>query len=230
MEATKGGKPRRTAAPWYRDSLFLCLATAIFVADQITKHLVRTNLVPYLDSIPYEGPIRIVHVYNSGAAFGLFQDFTFPLIIASLVGIGVLLLVYRNSSNPSLLLRLSLGLQVGGAGGNLLDRVRLGHVTDFIDIGPWPVFNVADASIVVGIFMLAWVLLRGGYGQGPRQISHSILDCPFCDWPMVTVPRGRRCNNCGVIERVEMLPNRRRFWDNIEMERSARPQPDANSP
>ena len=55
---------------------------------------------------------------------------------------------------------------MGGAGGNLLDRVRLGHVTDFLDIGPWPVFNVADASIVVGIFMLAWVLLRGRLRQG----------------------------------------------------------------
>ncbi len=199
-------KPKRTAAPWYRDSLFLCLATAVFAADQITKHFVRTNLVPYLDSIPYEGPIRIVHVYNSGAAFGLFQDLTFPLIIASLVGIGILLLVYRNSSNPSLMLRLSLGLQVGGAGGNLLDRVRLGHVTDFIDIGPWPVFNVADASIVVGIFMLAWVLLRGDYGRGPSDTAVVPLDCPFCDWSMVNVPRGRRCINCGAIERTEVPP------------------------
>ena len=213
MEAAKKGKPTRTTTPWYRDSLFLCLATAMFVADQITKHFVRTSLVPYLDSIPYEGPVRIVHVYNSGAAFGLFQDLTFPLIIASLVGIGILLLVYRNSSNPSLMLRLSLGLQVGGAGGNLLDRVRLGHVTDFIDIGPWPVFNVADASIVVGIFMLAWVLLRGDYGRSPGNTAVVPLDCPFCEWSMITVPRGRRCINCGAIERTEVLPASRDSGD-----------------
>ncbi len=207
MESAKGAREARASripTPWYRDSLFLCLATAIFVADQISKHFVRTNLA-YGQSIPYEGPLRITHVYNSGAAFGLFQDLTLPLIFASLIGIGVLLLVYRNSSNPSLLLRLSLGLQVGGAGGNLLDRVRLGHVTDFFDVGPWPVFNVADASIVVGIFMLAWVLLRGDFGRGNRDTTAIPLDCPFCDWPMVTVPRGRRCNNCGVIERTEVL-------------------------
>ena len=176
--AARGVKSARTAAPWWRDSLFLCLGTAVFVADQISKHLVRTNL-EYGQSIPYEGFFRIIHVYNSGAAFGLFQDLTIPLIIASLVGIGVLLLVYRNSSNPSLLLRLSLGLQVGGAGGNLLDRVRLGHVTDFFDVGSWPVFNVADASIVVGIVMLAWVLLRGDFGRGNRNGAAVLLDCPF---------------------------------------------------
>ena len=206
MEAAKGAKSPASAAPWYRDSLFLLLATAVFVADQITKHLVRTNLL-YGQSIPYEGPVRIIHVYNSGAAFGLFRDLTIPLIVASLLGIGILLLVYRNSSNPSLLLRLSLGLQVGGAGGNLLDRVRLGHVTDFLDIGPWPVFNVADASIVVGIFMLAWVLLRGDYGRGNRDTAPAPLDCPFCDWSMMTVPRGRRCINCGAMELLEVLPS-----------------------
>lgn len=211
MEAAKGAKSPASAAPWYRDSLFLLLATAVFVADQITKHLVRTNLL-YGQSIPYEGPVRIIHVYNSGAAFGLFRDLTIPLIVASLLGIGILLLVYRNSSNPSLLLRLSLGLQVGGAGGNLLDRVRLGHVTDFLDIGPWPVFNVADASIVVGIFMLAWVLLRGdygkgNYGRGTHDTESVLLDCPFCDWSMMTVPRGRRCINCGAMELLEVLPS-----------------------
>ena len=206
MEAAKGANSPASAAPWYRDSLFLLLATAVFVADQITKHLVRTTLV-YGQSIPYEGPVRIIHVYNSGAAFGLFRDLTIPLIAASLLGIGILLLVYRNSSNPSLLLRLSLGLQVGGAGGNLLDRVRLGHVTDFLDIGPWPVFNVADASIVVGIFMLAWVLLRGDYGRRTHDTTPVLPDCPFCDWSMMTVPRGRRCINCGAVELLEVLPN-----------------------
>ena len=206
MVGADAEKIPRSAAPWYRDSLFLTLATAIFVADQITKHLVRTNLLVG-QSIPYEGPVRITHVYNSGAAFGLFQDFTIPLIIASLVGIGVLLLVYRNSSHPSLLLRLSLGLQVGGAGGNLLDRVRLGHVTDFLDIGPWPVFNVADASIVIGIFMLAWVLLGDQNRRRDRRAATAPLDCPFCDWSMMNVPRGRRCINCGAQEWMEVIPS-----------------------
>ena len=209
MEASKGGRPKRSAVSWYRDSLFLSLATAIFVVDQITKHFVRTNLVPYLDAIPYEGPVRIVHVYNSGAAFGLFQDLTFPLIIASLVGIGVLLLVYRHSSNPSLLLRLSLGLQVGGAGGNLLDRVRLGHVTDWVDIGPWPVFNVADACIVTGLVLLAWMFIVAERAQPAQPSEYDAYSyCPICDGEMRALPShggrpgGWRCSTCGVRERL----------------------------
>ena len=209
MAAAKGAKPPGAATPWYRDALFLCLATAVFVADQISKHFIRTNLY-YGESIPYEGFVRITHVYNSGGAFGLFPDFTVPLIIASLVGVGILLLIYRSSSAPPLLLRLSMGLQVGGAGGNLLDRVRLGHVTDFVDIGPWPVFNVADACIVVGIIGLAWLLLQGRAAwQGrPAMVAEQPpplpATCPFCDESMMAVPGGRRCTNCGAREWLEI--------------------------
>ncbi len=79
--------------------------------------------------------------------------------MVSVVGITILMLIYRSQRHPGNLLRLSLGLQFGGATGNLLDRVRLGHVTDFVDVGSWPIFNVADASIVVGLVLLAWIFL-----------------------------------------------------------------------
>lgn len=201
--------------PWYRDMVFICVATLIFVADQFTKYLVRVNLA-FGEAIPDNGPFRIVHTFNSGSAFGLFRDQTIPLILASLVGIGVLLLVYRHSTFPSILLRFSLGLQIGGAAGNLLDRLRMGHVIDFVDVGSWPVFNIADASIVVGIVLLAWLLVNNrqpardgvsvqGYGLGTILESDDPTTCPFCDWSMMVVPGGRRCTNCGAREWIESI-------------------------
>ena len=97
---------------------------------------------------------------RTGSAFGIFQGFNTPLIFVSMIGIIILTLIYRSQERPSNLLRLSLALQLGGAFGNLVDRVRLGFVTDFIDIGPWPVFNIADAAIVSGLFILGWVFTR----------------------------------------------------------------------
>jgi signal peptidase II len=103
-------------------------------------------------------------VHNTGAAFGLFPDQSFALIIVALVSIVVLLLfVFLFSRRfPFLndrLGRLALGLILGGTVGNLIDRLRLGHVTDFIDIGIWPAFNVADSVVVIGVILVAYSLL-----------------------------------------------------------------------
>ena len=209
----KREKVARVWVPWYRDMVFITIATLVFVVDQFTKYLVRVNLA-FGEAIPDDGLIRIVHTYNTGSAFGLFRGQTMPLILASVVGIGVLFLVYRHSTFPSTLLRLSLGLQIGGASGNLLDRLNMGHVTDFVDVGSWPVFNVADASIVVGIVLLAWLLLnsrrpaRDGMSAQSSSLATSLesndpATCPFCDWSMMAVPGGRRCTNCGAREWIE---------------------------
>ena len=131
----------------YKDLVLLQLALLVFLTDQISKFLVREFLSLH-ESIPPGGFFRITHTYNTGSAFGLFQDQNAPLILASLVGVTVLILIYYSQRRPTTLFRLSLGLQLGGAVGNVLDRVLWGHVTDFLDVGPWPVFNVADASIV----------------------------------------------------------------------------------
>ena len=143
---------------WYRDWAFLPIALATYGLDQLTKYLVTSNMV-LGQSIPAEGPVRITYTYNTGALFGLFPDQTFILIIASFLGIAFLLVYYHIYPFPGIFLRLSLGLQLGGAFGNLTDRVRLGHVTDFIDVGPWPVFNLADSSIVVGLAIIAYIVL-----------------------------------------------------------------------
>ena len=112
-----------------------------------------------------------------GAAFGFFPNQTLFLVLASFVGIGVLLIFYRANSLNSTLLRLSLGLQLGGAIGNLVDRVRLGYVVDFIDVGAWPVFNLADSAIVVGLIGLLWTLTstRGRDAPKPEPTGENVL-------------------------------------------------------
>ena len=144
---------------WRADLLLAALILAVFITDQVTKAWVRASLIEGA-SRPREGFLRITHVSNTGSAFGLFPNQTLFLLIASVVGIAVLLVFFRRQAGRGFMVRTSLGLQLGGAAGNLVDRITLGKVTDFIDVGAWPVFNLADASIVTGIVILAWLLFR----------------------------------------------------------------------
>ena len=163
----KEGRPlSATWASWYRDPLIILAIGFVFSLDQITKAVVRHSLL-LGESFPGEGVFRITRTFNTGSAFGFFVDQTLFLILASMVGIGILLLVYRTHRFSGFPLRLSLGMQLGGALGNLVDRVRMGHVTDFVDLSFWPVFNVADASIVLGIFIVVGMVLFGGRGVKP---------------------------------------------------------------
>lgn len=201
----------------YKDLVLLPLAALVFLTDQFSKSLVREFLA-LRESIPAEGFFRITHTYNTGSAFGLFQGQNSPLILASLIGVTVLVLIYYSQRRPTLLLRLSLGLQLGGAAGNLLDRVLLGRVTDFLDVGAWPIFNVADASIVTGLVLLGWIFVTGGrepkreeqgivLEAGGRSIQATLESpyslCPVCDGDMRPAGMGWRCSTCGVRERIE---------------------------
>ena len=142
-----------------RHRFIVLLAVALFALDQATKAVVVQTLARG-ESWPADGFFRITHIGNSGSAFGLFGDQNVVLTVASVLGIGVLLLFYRSHPSPGLLVRLSLGLMLAGAFGNLTDRLMRGYVTDFIDIGPWYIFNVADASIVTGVIILAVTIVR----------------------------------------------------------------------
>ena len=158
-----------TWASWCRDPLIILAVVFVFSLDQITKAVVRYSLLVG-ESFPSEGVFRITRTFNTGSAFGFFADQTLFLILASIVGIGILLLVYRTQRFASSPLRLSLGMQLGGALGNLVDRVRMGRVTDFLDLSFWPVFNIADASIVLGIAILVVLLLFGGREAKPAPV------------------------------------------------------------
>lgn len=145
---------------WYKDWIFYATSVAVFILDQISKEVIRRQL-PLYGSWPDEGFFRIVHWLNTGSAFGLFSGFTTLLIVASIVGIGVILYYFQKQEMSVVWHRLSIGLIVGGAFGNLFDRIKDGVVVDFIRVGGWPAFNLADSSISVGMFMLIVVLLFG---------------------------------------------------------------------
>lgn len=138
--------------------LLIILAVSVVALDQLTKYLVRANM-EWGQSIPSEGFARLTYATNTGGAFGIFANQTFLLAVAAVLGILVFLVYFRYIPLESTLLKVGLGLDLGGAVGNLIDRLRFGEVTDFIDIGPWPVFNVADSAIVVGTIIIAYYLL-----------------------------------------------------------------------
>ena len=142
----------------HRDVFLFAVLLLALVGDQLTKLAVVASL-RLGESVPAEGLFRFTYTTNTGSVFGLFPGQTAALTVASFVGVGILLYFYHAHPWPGRMLRLSLGLQLGGAIGNLADRLRLGHVVDFIDVGPWPVFNLADSSIVVGITLLVTLFL-----------------------------------------------------------------------
>ena len=188
----------------------LQLAAIALTLDQFTKYLVRELLV-YRASFPDVGFLRFTHTHNTGSAFGIFQGQNLPLIFVSFIGIAVLLAIYFSQPRPGNLLRFSLGLMMGGAVGNLVDRLHQGWVTDFIDIGPWPVFNLADASIVTGLVVMGWIFLRPAPKGVPGSKAAPANDwvsgptwCPICDGDMVVLADGWRCAYCGVRERIEL--------------------------
>ena len=146
--------------PWYRDWLFYSLLIAVFILDRVSKEIIRSS-VAVGTSWPDDGFFRIVHGLNTGSAFGLFAGFTNFLIVASVLGIALVLYLFHRQNNSVIWLRLSLGMIVGGAVGNLFDRLKDGAVIDFISVGWWPAFNLADSAISVGMALLVTTLLFG---------------------------------------------------------------------
>lgn len=133
------------------------VAGIVILFDQVTKALVRMNLNFGESWSPFKGFasfIRIVHWENYGAAFGMFQNG--GIVFGVLAAIVTLVIGFYYSRIPRefVIMRIALAMQVGGALGNLIDRIRFGPVTDFIAVGTFPVFNVADSSITIGVGIL----------------------------------------------------------------------------
>jgi len=152
--------------------LFLPVALVVLLLDQLTKSLVL-RLLPAGQSWP--GPesaigrlFSFTHVSNTGVSFGMFQGRNELFAVVSLVVVMGLLVYRHRTHDESAWLQLALGLQVGGALGNLTDRVHFGHVVDFLHVKLVPVFNVADSAIVVGVLVLSWHLWRS------ERLAHEI--------------------------------------------------------
>jgi signal peptidase II len=142
-----------SALPSRRRQLAVLLGTAsaIFVLDHLTKWLV-TQHIALGDQVPASGPLTFHHVENRGAAFGLFPQMQF-IFLAVALAVAVYILVAGRRFGPGVFPQVLLGMVLGGAVANAVDRVVQGYVVDFIDLQRWPVFNVADMAIVIGILL-----------------------------------------------------------------------------
>jgi len=146
---------RRARPRWL---LFFALAATVLVVDQLAKGLLVSLLPTEGQRLSVIGDlVRLVNSHNSGALFGLFQD---QALLFGVVSVGVvgLIIWYHGSSGRNTLLSVALGLLLGGALGNMLDRLRLGYVIDFVDVGigglRFYTFNAADAAISCAILLL----------------------------------------------------------------------------
>ena len=150
-------------AGWGEKLLPFVIMGFVLLADQLTKYLVETRIPLYGVWAPIpalEGIFRIVHTTNTGAVFGLFQGT--GMFFAALAVVVAGAIVYFNLTLPGnqWAIRVALGLQLGGALGNLIDRLRQGHVTDFVDTGPWFIWNLADLAITSGVILFAFAYWR----------------------------------------------------------------------
>lgn len=154
----------------------VAVALIVLALDQITKYWISQTLGQSgsVHSVEVVGNwVRLSYTTNSGAAFGMFPAGTIVFTVVAIVAVPVLLLARSYVADRAWWITVIFGMLLGGALGNLLDRLRMGHVVDFIDVGVgslrWPSFNVADSSFVVGIILLAVYLSLTG--EKPEPLS-----------------------------------------------------------
>ncbi|HSN74491.1 MAG TPA: signal peptidase II [Anaerolineae bacterium] len=174
--------PGRIKPGWV---VILGTAAVVVLLDQLTKGWIERNLPLYESIVPFpalDDTFTLTHFTNTGAAFGLFRDQNVLFVAIAAVVVLSVIVYSRYLPHDRLLVQIALGLQLGGAAGNMIDRVRLGHVTDFLYFRnlpiinqPWPAFNVADMAIVSGVILLAWFMLT--YKE-PEPASAAVDDQP----------------------------------------------------
>ncbi len=169
--------------------MLFAIASVLVILDQLTKSWVRLNLAfgeVYHPEWWLSQFVRLVHVKNTGAAFGMLQSFGGVFMILSFVISCVIIYYFPQIPRQDWVVRVAMGMMLGGALGNLVDRLQIGHVTDFFSVGGFPVFNIADASISVGVVVLfigLWIQENRQKSQAQAQAqqpdsSSSNLDAP----------------------------------------------------
>lgn len=145
------------------------LALVVVMLDQISKSIVTDRIVKG-DLVEVLGPLKFTLTHNDGVAFGLAGGGGILVILLASIAL-VALGAFIATAPESNLTWISGGLILGGAAGNLIDRVRIGHVTDFILLPSWPAFNLADCAITVGVILLALSLLTGAKDEAARDAT-----------------------------------------------------------
>ncbi len=167
---------------WVRYRLLISVGLAVALLDQWTKALVRAYLPFAQIWAPWPAPwrqwIRIVHWRNTGAAFGLYQGANDMLLWVAVFVIAFVVWHFRHAALEARCLRWGLALQVGGALGNLWDRVMHGSVTDFIAVARFPVFNLADVAITLGVVCLLWSTLLDETPEDSTTVAASQSAAP----------------------------------------------------
>jgi signal peptidase II len=141
-------------------SFWLALA-GVAVLDQFTKHVVATTFAPGESRIVIPHVLWFTYVQNHAGAFGMFGSNAALLIVLAVAVLGLFWFSFRNSAAQSRTVRIAFGAIAGGAIGNIADRLHYGYVVDFIDLRWWPVFNVADSCITIGVALLIVTTLSG---------------------------------------------------------------------
>jgi len=138
---------------------FYIIALLVFILDQASKVLIKASLPPE-GSVPVINDIfHLTLVFNRGAAFGIFKSQTFFFVAIGIVTV-IMLIYFLPRIKGGITIRLGLALLMGGILGNLSDRLRFGHVVDFLDFRIWPVFNIADSAITIGALLVIFEILR----------------------------------------------------------------------
>lgn len=149
---------RSLAARPFHWAALVSIALAALLADQLTKQLVISQM-SVDEVVEVAGPFAIHHVQNPGIAFGLFSTWANAVTVLTAAALVWMLAYFARAGARHPVLPVAVGLLIGGAAGNLTDRLRLGHVTDFVDLTYWPTFNLADTFIVSGVAILLSALV-----------------------------------------------------------------------
>ena len=141
--------------------MIFIITLSIFFTDQLTKLLATQNLLLNQSAPLIKGIFHLTLIHNRGAAFGILKNQIPLFIFISILAVILIYLALRNNKYKEYsFYNISLALILAGASGNLIDRLRLGYVIDFLDFRIWPVFNVADSAITIGAILLGWSIIR----------------------------------------------------------------------
>ena len=160
---TQTSEPIEQKASWKQMAVVLIVALIVILLDQASKRFIEANVVYNTSWMPLEwlAPFfKITHIGNTGIAFGLFSGGSMIFALVAMFVTGAILYFAYTLPSGYMAMRIILGVILGGAIGNLIDRLRQGYVTDFLDFGPWPVFNVADMAVVFGAIALAILMFH----------------------------------------------------------------------
>ena len=149
---------------------YILMAGCLFSLDQFIKHFVSGRFLPGEGVKILENVFHITLVHNTGIAFGLLRNKYNLSFMFFVLGLILCALILLHGKNHSRIGKISLSLIISGALSNLFDRLRLGYIIDYLDFRIWPVFNIADASITIGVFLVIWEIYKSKDANSKRYI------------------------------------------------------------